>query len=338
MTEERKRACRYDAELGWRVIPERHHDHCDGGLGDCRGCAPCNERHCVVCAAEHTTEGEPLTCASCVATVRQALADIVRLVHELPVQACLGGDDGRLSAGAPIPGADATVLLGPGSDGRAQTRELVNGRDAPHAADEYRGDPEPPLSLLASWEDDWRSTFGHGGGPRATLGRARDYLDEHLSHAAQAHLAFDEFAADIKRARARLEDVMHEGLRDESGAPCVHCGTNLVRRALPPQPGRRDADRGGLRDEWRCPRCHRVYDSGSYWNAVHAAYAAHATALTDREIEAQYNVPRGTVRVWAKRGIVARRGKNTRGRQLYDVEDVRRHAGIADVVQSRDAL
>lgn len=336
MTQDRKRSCRYDPATGWRLVVNRHDEACDDGA--CRGCQRCLERHCVVCAAEHTSESEPLTCASCVASLRQALVDIVRLVHELPVHACLGGDEGRLAAGAPIPGSDATVLLGPGSDGRAQTHALVNGRDAPHAVDEYRGDPEPPLSLLASWEDDWRLTFGHGGGPRATLGRARAYLDEHLSKAAQEHLAFDEFAADIRRCLARLEDVTHDGLRDESGAPCVHCGTNLVRHAAPPQPSGVNGDRGGLRDEWRCPRCRRAYDMHSYWNAVRAAYTAHATALTDREIEAQYGVPRGTVRVWANRGVVRRRGKDTRGRRLYDVDDVRRHAGIPNLAASGDPL
>lgn len=334
---ERKRSCRYDADLGWRVLPERHHDACNGGMSGCRGCQRCRERHCIVCAAEHVSEAEPLTCPACVASVRQALADVVRLVHELPVQAALGGDEGRLAAGAPIPGADATVLLGPGSDGRAQTRAMLLGE--PEDSDlEFRGDPEPPLSLLASWEDDWRMTFGHGGGPRATLANARAYLDEHLTRAAQTHPAFDEFAAAVTRCRARLEDVLHDGVRDETGAPCVHCRTNLVRRALPPQPARRDGDRGGLRDEWHCPRCRRVYDSGSYWNAVRAAYLAHASTMTDREIEAQYGVPRGTVRVWAKRGIVRRRGKSDRGRQLYDVDDVRRHAEKGEVVQNGRAV
>lgn len=321
--------CRYDRELGWRVVPEHHYEHCDGGLGDCRGCQPCTKRHCIVCGSAHV---DRMTCADCIATVRQALTDVVRLHAELPLQAAFGADDGRLQAGSPIPGADATVLLGPGSDGRGQTRELLHGGAATHAADEYRGDPEPPLQLLASWEDDWRSEYGHGGGPRATLQGAADYLDEHLHRAAQTHLAFDEFAADVKRCRSRLEDVLHDGVRDETGAPCVHCGSTLVRRALPPHECRKsghhdrhECDRGGLRDEWRCPRCRRVYDARSYWNAVGAAYRAHAEAMTADDIEEQYGVTRGTLRVWASRGHVRKRGKDGNGRQRYDVADVRRH-------------
>jgi hypothetical protein len=255
------------------------------------------------------------------------------LTNALPAQAVAAGNEGQLLAGAPIPGGDATVLLAGGSEGKAQVHALCSGQDAPHASDERHSDPQPPLHLLASWEDDWRLTFGHGGGPRATMTRVVRYLSQHLARAAQEHEAFDEFAADLRRCRIRLEDVLHAGERDETGAPCVHCGTELVRKSRPAQPCTDEhhreghtCDQGGLRDEWRCPRCHRVYDMRSYWNAVGAAYRAHADAMTDKDIAEQYGVAAASVRVWAKRGQVRRRGKDTRGRQLYDVADVRQHA------------
>lgn len=335
--------CRYDPSLGWRVVPEHHHDNCDGGMSDCRGCLPCPERHCVVCSRTHLDDEHPRTDPRCVGRVRVELADIERLTALLPEQAVEGADDGRLVAGAPIPGGEATVLLAGGSDGRGQTRAILRRDNTDHVADEYRGDPEPPLQLLATWEDDWRLTFGHGGGPLATLSRAVDYLDRHLAHAAQHHEAFDEFARDVMRCRSRLEDVLRAGERDEGGAPCVHCQTPLVRRSSPPRPCvHRDhpedhvCDQGGLRDEWECPRCHRVYDHRSYWNAVGAAYRAHATAMTADDIGEQYDVPRSSVTGWASKGHVRRKGKDTRGRQLYDVEDVKRHAGICGRVGDTD--
>lgn len=317
--------CRYDSAIGWRVLA-RHEDGCD--RTDCDGCQPCAQRHCIVCALVHTAT-DVNVCAGCVGETRDALADVVRLSGALLDHAAYGGDDGRLLAGAPIPGADAMVMLAPGSDGRSQTQALLKGTAAPHTADEYRGDAEPPLQLLASWEDDWRLVFGHGGGPRATLDRAAGYLDRQLWRAAREHLAFDEFAADINRCRARLEDVLHDGVRDETGAPCVHCGATLIRDADAPHAPRADGDRGGLRDGWRCPRCRRTYDDRSYWNAVGAAYRAHASAMTDSDIEEQYGVNRITVRRLASTGHVKRRGKDARRRQLYDVADVRRHASSA---------
>jgi hypothetical protein len=311
-------SCRYDPNLGQRVLVRS-----DDG-------EPCPERHCVVCGRGHCDDTNPQTCAECVGLVRENLTEIMRLYEELPRQARDGGADGRLLAGAPIPGAEAMVLLAPGSDARARAwaRERGDQREAEgrkrgydgdysHAQDEVDSDPMPPLLVLATWEDDVRSFLGHPAGPRATMWRCADYLGQHLTLMAQRHPAFDEYARDLARCRARLEDVLGEGERDERGAPCQKCGTLLVRRCHP---------RHGLVDEWECPRCRTSYTAAEYWKAVEQDYQDNAEALHAEAIQRRTGVAIGTIRVWVSRGKVRTRGKDERGRVLYDVADVEEHA------------
>jgi hypothetical protein len=286
-------ACRYDRDLGYRTT---------------RDGEPCTHRHCCVGRCwNHTDDANPQTCPTCVGLVRENLTEILRLTEELPEQASTGGSDGRLMAGAPIPGGEAMVLMAPGS----------LGAQAPDHEHESHADPVPPLLLLATWEDDIRQTLGHRAGPKATMWRCVDYLGTHLTMVAQRHEAFDEFAADLARCRARLEDVLSEGERDEKGAPCMDCGTLLVRRCHP---------RHGLQDEWQCPRCRTSYTAAEYWNAVKRDYQDNAAALHAEAIERRTGVSIGTIRVWVHRGKVRTRGRDERGRVLYDVADVERHA------------
>ena len=309
-------SCRYDRDLGYRVD---HHGQ------------PCERPHCVVGRCwNHLDDTHPQTCPECVGLVRDHLAEIVRLTELLPIQAMQGGNDGHPLAGAAIPGGDATVLLAPGSDARARVwaRERGDQREAEglrrgydgdytHQHDESDADPVPPLLVLATHEDDWRHELGHQAGPRATMWRCADYLGQHLTMMAQRHPAFDEFAADLARMRARLEDVLGEGERDERGAPCMKCGTIQVRRCHP---------RHGLLDEWACPRCRTTSTAAEYWKSVEQDYQDNATALHAEAIERRTGVPIGTIRVWVNRGKVRRRGTDERGRALYDVADVERHA------------
>lgn len=281
--------CHYDRDLGYRVLD--------------RG-EPCTQRHCCVGRCwNHCDDANPQTCPECVGLVRDHIGEIIRLSEQLPVQAVDGGTEGHLLAGAPIPGGEAMVLLGPGSLG-AQASD--------HEHESY-ADPVPPLLLLATWEDDFRHELGHPAGPRATIWRCADYLGEHLTMLAQRHPAFDEFAADLARCRTRLEDVLGEGERDEKGAPCMDCQTLLVRRSHP---------RHGLLDEWACPRCRATYTAAEYWNAVRRDYQDNATALHAEAIERRTGVAIGTIRVWVNRDKVRTRGKDEEGRVLYDVEDV----------------
>jgi hypothetical protein len=301
--------CRYIAADQPRALNGRHTATCDDN--GCRGCAPCPEPHCQLCGIEHLANSHPQTCPSCVGSLRADLEAIDALYGTLPDQATNGGQDGRLTAAAPIPGGDALVMLAPASDGTQAT-------DHEH---ESRTDPTPPLLVLSTWEDDWRRHLDHDRDIHATVPNAIAYLATHLSLMAQRHDGLEGLATDLTNLRRRLEDILRAGERDERGAPCIHCGTMLIRLCT---------DKG-LQDEWRCHRCHRRYGNQAYYNAVAATYKAHAPALTATDMHSQYGVEPGTLRAWASRKKVRRRGHDLQGRVLYDVNDTLKCLGLAGV-------
>jgi hypothetical protein len=335
-----------------RALTGHHVDDCADPT--CRGCQQCTENHCCVCTHEHATNAHPYTCADCVKATREDLAAIVELARHLRDQAANAGNDGRLLAAAPIPGGDAMVLMSPSGEGDAQLRQAIHYDQWNHLDDESRGDPEPPLLLLANLEDIWRDTLGQPKAQgRATIRGSAGYLDQQLTWAAQRpDIDMPDFAATLRRMRGRLEDTLQDGKRSETGAPCISCGTELTHRAndrqdtcdCPPRkPHTRHElhpfdhcclqcrvdvkhqrhDQGGLRDEWLCRGCERRYDMSEYEDRVVAlTYAQHAPARTSADLTARYDIKPATLRKWVERGKVRRRGRNLEGKLLYDVGDV----------------
>lgn len=336
-TEDRKPSCRFVASDHPRVLGGRHTEECDGkqvgwkpsrlwhpplAIPNCKGCQPCTEAHCIVCGIEHVDQR---TCPDCITATREDLHQVLDLTGRL-------GDEAEHHPDDEIPGGNATVMVGPYSLGsQADSHEHESEADPPH-----------PLLTLATWEDDWRKTFGQPAAGPASVVAAVVYLGRWLHHAAQHHDAYDDFAREVGQLRSRLEDVLRDGERDERAAPCPKCKVNLVRKAKPrrrvrycpghgplttcPIPQQGCCDSGGLADEWSCPRCKKTFSKKDYHNIVAATYRAHAPALTAREIHQQYGVKPGSVRGWASLGKVRRRGRNIHGLQLYDVDDVQRHA------------
>lgn len=292
--------CRYDRDLGYRVLPRRHGDDCPGS---CDGCQPCTERHCCVCDHGHCDDAHPQTCSPCVGDVRDHLAAIVDMAERLEDQAVHTHADGRLNTG-PL-GGDAMVML---AEGRYLPASRITG-------EEQRNDPQPPLLVLATWEDDWRIELGHGGGPRATVWRCADYLGTHLTMMAQRHLAFDEFAADVAGLRRRMESVLHDSDRPEKAeAICLKCSGTLIRPVT----------ERGMADHWHCTRCRRQLSTDDYHLALAEFTRAHlATAAA---LAARVGVDPSTIRQWASRGHIKRWGADGEGRTLYRIGEVERHA------------
>lgn len=289
-----------------------------------------------------------------VTQVAQDLSEISRLAGHLSDQ-----------AGHERPGGPATVMLGPSANLEAW-QHLIDAAErrhdetcphgthehcdvAPHVADE---DPEwePPLQTLCFWSEDWRREHGRESDRRPTIATEVDFLRRVLEWAAANEAHFGDFAADVRKARRRLESELHDELRAALGVvPCRECGSDLVRvhddrqlrsrgclghgyLRICPLPAHSDgsADTGGYRDEWRCvnPGCGETYGIGRYSSMVARDFRENAAALCGADLEKRTGVKWSTIRQWAARGKVRKRGRDHFGRQLYDVTDAGREAEL----------
>lgn len=185
-------------------------------------------------------------CVACVADARQRLYAIVDTYALLPdyLATVPSPSDWRRSGPrgdeAPMPGGDALVLRAYGSQGRSQIRGVPmpdGSRNFDHEADELTSDAPSIAYELGQWEDDWRREIGDGAAPYdATVTSAAHYLNRHLQWAADHLQQFDEFADDLKRLLARLEVTTATDEREDVGAACQDCGSDLRRAYDEPKP------------------------------------------------------------------------------------------------------
>ncbi|WP_181312479.1 hypothetical protein [Nocardioides campestrisoli] len=186
-----------------------------------------------------------------------------------------------------------------------------------------------------------------------TIATASHYLLTNLTYMAQQEDAdFADFARSINDAGTWLEQVLRTGARPEKGAPCPSCGkANLEHVHTDTEQGT-DLDelvcvatgcgrpagqhptalcsRDRLRvitdnlDWWVCPNaeCAQAWTEDEYRAKVDGTYVHVADRLPASLIREHFRVPEATVRSWALRGRVAKRGRDAAGRQLYDVADV----------------
>lgn len=255
--------------------------------------------------------------------VARDLREIVRLWRLLPEEAAEQG------AGRDAGSLDALNLAGPAANleawqHRFETAEALD-RDTGYASDQTA--ELHPLLVLATWEDAVRDERDQPTDLRATVERAADYLRDSIDWMLGTNewgdlnfIAIDQLAEDLRRCRRMLEDVTREGVRDDKGVPCMICGTNLVKIW------------GDVADEdrWLCRPCDRWSTTDQYHLAVKADARRSADRLTARDMLEEYRIKPGTLRQWATRGHVRKRGRDASGRMLYDVDDALRVRGVAD--------
>lgn len=313
--------CKFNGRGEPRTLPGRHETDCAGET--CEGCLPCVEPHCVICRRAHAD----VTCAECVAATRDDLRTIAELCGALPAEAAHRGVNG-----------EAMMLLAPSADPEAwrnRAMSAMRGRvDAAYLED--CRDEQHPTWVLGSWEQAWRDHLDQPTDLAATLPRLVDYLDRQMHVMAETEeVPFEDFARDLRGCRGHLEDVLHDGNQDETGAPCPACRDKGDESPRPLLLERSDKDPTGASDRWVCRRCKAWWSEADYRLRVGEDHIDHADELTAADMVARTRVPSGTLRRWASR--TTRRiggetvefpprlkpcGRSADGRKLYRVADV----------------
>lgn len=269
------------------------------------------ERNCQVCRRTPVTvdgRGTDQTCATCVGNTRTHIKNLGVMATALLGEAI------RLNLNS-----NAAALAGPTADpetwGYRRASAIANRIDPRWLDDQV--DMHHPAWILGTWEREARIHLKQilsPGTAQPTLTQARNYLDQHLSHLAQApDFAFDELATDIRQCHDHVERVLHLEEHIDRGAPCPACGQADLRKNY----GTAEDD-----DRWTCPRCHQWWTETDYRAKIAGVYVGIAPALTASQIRETYRVPEGSTRGWATRGRVTKRGRDHHGRQLYDVAEV----------------
>lgn len=228
--------------------------------------------------------------------VARDLRLIVDMTTRLEAQAIAKAND------ALMPGGLAMVALGTvaAPSAYADTLEaaehmaLAGYRAWPEIEDD--DDWEPCLQTLLFWSEQLRAEHGYPMRARPTEATEANFLREMLDWLWEHEPHFDDFAADVRKAKGRLEALLVEGDRaDRSRVVCPDCENppRLIRVW----------GANEITDAWKCPRCKRRLDDDdhrrAYAKQLRSVGAHRFVALTDAigTLRAQGR-PSRTVRKW----------------------------------------
>lgn len=262
--------------------------------------------------------------------IRLAIARDLRAI-ELLYQGCWA--EVLANASNPdIPGGDAMVMRGPVADPEAWSyRELsaAMGRTDSHGDYEDDNDPQPPLLVLATWSDAIRKERGQDTSLSARIDRECAYIansvDWMLSTDADGDMNFiavDDLAADLRAMRSRLQAMLHVGKQIDRGAPCLTHGRRYIKVWDELEEGEEPTEPGY---RWRCwgdeeGNGKHWADPEDYARANRDQVRGIADRLTSSDMALEYRIKPSTLRTWAERRCVPKRGKDNSGRTLYDVK------------------
>ena len=167
-------------------------------------------------------------------------------------------------------------------------------------------DPEEAWSafqLIEFWSESWRrERDAEYDGSRPTIETEANFLRWSLEWAWQNEVAWDDFAADINRARVKLENILHAGNRVElSRIVCPQCESKPRLIVL------RGKSEDGHDDRWKCSGCGTRFDADD-------AQRAHAKMLRSEGAERWVHQadaiatlkaqgrPERTIRAWLSEG------------------------------------
>lgn len=231
-----------------------------------------------------------------VAAVAHDLSITVELHEKLLTQAA------HLASDPDIPGGDAMVMLGPVASPEAwahRVDSLERVSSYPDLA--HEGDREPPLQLLLFWSEQWRAEREQTTDLAPTVATEAGFIRQCLEWAWDNELHWDDFAADIRQARTRLEGLLRAGTRPERTAvSCIDLDCGRAPRLVKVY-GERAAD-----DRYRCPACRRWYDETDYRIALGAELSADGAArwVPLADAVSLLERPEQTLRRWVHEGRV----------------------------------
>lgn len=261
---------------------------------------------------------------SAISDVARDLTEITKLAADLEDEAVHHGDDPEM------PGGDALAALAGVASPSVYAGRLDNLEEAAIAfafahgldpTDTMPGTPdeddwEPPLQTLLFWSEAWRMEQDWAVLSRPTITTEANFIRASLDWAWETELHWDDFARDIRQARARLENLLYAGQRVVArGVCCLYdeCGgARLVRKTVPTAGTGKDKGKKLWRlTDWHCPRCHRSWDERAYASHVYAAIERTHWEDFDGEVwctisRAARSVGRNelTIRTWVERGQV----------------------------------
>lgn len=206
-----------------------------------------------------------------------------------------------------LPGGRAMIELAHVANVEAWTNQQITteryGRAYTSAEDEDPDDAWPAFQLIEFWSEQWRAEHGAEYGQRATIASEANFLRYSLNWAWDNEPHFGEFAADIRRARVRLEDIVYAGSRPQrTRIVCNKC------EAAPRLLIMHGIEDDLSDDRWKCPACKNFFNVGELREA-HAAMLKSQGAerwLHQRDaidLLKSQDRPERTVRQWLADGV-----------------------------------
>jgi hypothetical protein len=162
-------------------------------------------------------------------------------------------------------------------DGRVEpTPGSTRGAGDYDTSSEDPDDLWPAVQVLAFWSEDYRRQLhmDHDGWRPTLVTEAKFLRNTDVAEWIwNNELHWDDYAADVARAKAKLENVLVEGERAERGVPCLYeeCrGARLERRL---EPYSQDGEKAWRWTKWTCPRNrNHAWTEDEYARMVTAAH------------------------------------------------------------------
>lgn len=197
--------------------------------------------------------------------VARDLTEIIELHERLRAQA------ENQASHSLMPGGHAMVALGHVANLEAwENLNDATERYAKAYTSAEDEDPEEawsPFQILEFWSEQWRREHEAEYDTRPTITSEANFIRHSLDWAWQNETGWDDFAADVRRARVKLEDILHAGNRVElSRIVCPDCESKPRLIVL------RGSAEDGSDDRWKCHVCRNRLDADD-------AHKAHAKML-----------------------------------------------------------